>query len=124
MKDKMERIESLRRVSDNISEMGRSISVESRLSILTGLMDDSKSFQELKEITGLKKSALSSHIKTLAQTGLLEKKHHGVYGITYQGYLLLVKLDEVIDETKEYERNKKGNQIRKKITNSFLNRPR
>ena len=123
MKDKRERIESLQRLTSTLSDIGQSISTESRISILTGLMDDQKSFQQLKEITELKKSALSSHLKKLEETGLIERRHHGVYSITYQGYQLLVKLDELIDQTKEYETNKKENEIRRRITDSFLRRP-
>lgn len=122
MKDKRERIESLKRLSTTLSNIGQAISTESRFTILTGLMDDQKSFQQLKEITGLKKSALSSHLKNLEETELLERKHHGIYSITYQGYQLMIKLDELIDETREYETNKKENEIRRRITDSFLRR--
>jgi predicted transcriptional regulator len=122
MKDKRERIESLKRLSTTLSNIGQAISTESRFMILTGLMDDQKSFQQLKEITGLKKSALSSHLKNLEETELLERKHHGIYSITYQGYQLMIKLDELIDETREYETNKKENEIRRRITDSFLRR--
>ena len=123
MKDKRERIESLRQLSTMLSSLGQSISTESRFTILTGLMDDQKSFQQLKELTGPKKSALSSHLKKLEETKLIERKHHGIYSITYQGYLLLVKLDDLVDETTEYEANKRENEIRRRITDSFLRRP-
>jgi predicted transcriptional regulator len=86
-------------------------------------MEDQKSFQQLKEITGLKKSALSSHLKNLEETRLIERTHHGIYSITYQGYQLMIKLDELIDQTNEYESNKKENEIRRRITDSFLRRP-
>ena len=122
MKDKRERIESLKRLSDTLSNIGQAISTESRFAILTGLMEDKKSFQQLKEITGLKKSALSSHLKNLEETGLLERVHHGICSITYQGYQLMIKLDELVDETREYESNKKENEIRRRITDSFLSR--
>jgi predicted transcriptional regulator len=123
MKDKQERIQSLQRLSSALSQLGQSISSESRFTILTALMDDQKSFQQLKTHTGLKKSALSSHLKNLETTGLVERRHHGVYGITYQGYQLMVKLDELVEETTEYEINKKENEIRRRITDSFLHRP-
>lgn len=122
MKDKRERIESLKRLSNTLSNIGQAISTESRFMILTGLMDDQKSFQQLKEITGLKKSALSSHLKNLEETGLIERTHHGIYSITYQGYQLMIKLDELVEETREYETNKKENEIRRRITDSFLSR--
>ena len=123
MKDKRERIESLRHQTPLLSNIGQSISSESRFIILTGLMDDQKSFQQLLEHTGLKKSALSSHLKNLEENKLIERKHHGIYSITYRGYLLLIKLDELTDEVQEYESNKKENAIRQRITDSFLRRP-
>ena len=123
MKDKREHIESLQRLTAKLSKIGQSISSESRFTILTGLMDDQKSFQQLKEYTGLKKSALSSHLKNLEETELIERRHHGVYAITYQGYQLMIKLDELIEKTEEYESNKKENEIRRRITDSFLRRP-
>jgi predicted transcriptional regulator len=86
-------------------------------------MDDQKSFQQLLEHTRLKKSALSSHLKNLEENQLIERKHHGIYSITYQGYLLLIKLDELTDEAHEYELNRKENEIRQRITDSFLRRP-
>jgi predicted transcriptional regulator len=85
-------------------------------------MDDAKAFQQIKELTGLEKSALSNHLKLLTEQGLIEKKHHGVYNITYQGYQLLIKIDDLIDETMDYLRNERELEIRRKFTNSFLNR--
>ena len=122
MKDKQERRDAIGSRLEVVSGIGKVISASKRLDILVSLMDDAKAFQEIKDITGLEKSALSNHLKLLTSQGLIEKKHHGVYNITYQGYQLLVKLDDLIDETVDYLRNEREMEIRRKFTNSFLSR--
>jgi predicted transcriptional regulator len=124
MKDKLERRNSINSRIGVVSGIGKVISAPKRLNILVGLMDDSKAFQQIKTITGLEKSALSNHLKLLTQQGLVEKKHHGVYSITYQGYQLMIKLDDLIDETVDHLRNERELEIRRKFTDSFLNRPK
>ncbi len=122
MKDRAERRESINARLGLVSGIGKVISAPKRLDILVGLMDDAKSFQEIKAITQLEKSALSNHLKLMIDQELVEKKHHGVYGITYQGYQLIVKLDDLLDETSEYNRNVKEMEIRRRFTKSFLSR--
>ena len=123
MKDKRELRESISSRLGVMSGLGKVLSAPKRLDILIGLMEEAKAFQQIKEITGLEKSALSNHLKLLIDQRLVEKKHHGVYSITYQGYQLLVKLDDLIDETVNYLRNETEHEIRKKFTDNFLNRP-
>ncbi len=122
MKDKHERRESISSRRGVVSGLGKVISAPKRLDILIGLMDDAKAFQQIKVITGLEKSVLSNHLKLLTGQGLIEKKHHGIYSITYQGYQLMVKLDDLIDETVDYMRNETELEIRKKFTDNFQKR--
>ena len=122
MKDKHERRESISSRRGVVSGLGKVISAPKRLDILIGLMDDAKAFQQIKVITGLEKSALSNHLKLLTGQGLIEKKHHGIYSITYQGYQLMVKLDDLIDETVDYMRNETELEIRKKFTDNIQKR--
>ena len=124
MKDKQERRDSISSRLGVLSGLGKVISAPKRLDILIGLMDEAKAFQQIKSITGLEKSALSNHLRLLTNQGLIEKKHHGIYRITYQGYQLMVKLDDLIDETVDYLRNERETEIRKKFTDNFLNRPK
>lgn len=124
MKDKLERRESINSRLGVVSGIGKVISASKRLEIMVGLMDEAKAFQQIKSITGLEKSALSNHLKLLIDQGLVEKKHHGIYSITYHGYQLLVILDDLIDETVEYLRNERELEIRRKFTDTFLNRPK
>jgi predicted transcriptional regulator len=122
MKDKLERRESIKSRLQEVNEIAKVIAAPKRLDILVGLMDDAKAFQQIKTITELEKSALSNHLKILIDQRLVEKKHHGVYSITFLGYQLLVKMDDLFDETGKYATNEKELEIRRKFTNSFLNR--
>ena len=122
MKDKLERRESINSRLQEVNEIAKVISAPKRLDILVGLMDDAKAFQQIKTITELEKSALSNHLKILIDQRLVEKKHHGVYSITFLGYQLLVKMDDLFDEIGKYAKNEKEIEIRRKFTNSFLNR--
>lgn len=124
MKDKQERRDSINGRRGVVLGIGKVISSSKRLDILVGLIDDAKAFQQIKTHTGLEKSALSNHLKILIDQGLVEKRHHGIYNISFQGYQLIVKLDDLIDETVEYMRNEAELEIRKKFTDNFLNRPK
>ncbi len=123
MKDRLERQNSLNSRLEVVSGLGKVLSAPKRMDILVGLMNDAKAFQQIKTITGLEKSALSSHLKQLISQGLIEKKHHGVYSITFLGYQLMVKLDDLMDEKDDYIRNENELLMRKKFTDTFLSRP-
>ena len=122
MKDKLERRKSISSRLQEVNGIAKVMSAPKRLDILVGLIDDAKAFQQIKSITELEKSALSNHLRMLIDQGLVEKKHHGVYSITFLGYQLIVKLDDLLDETGKYAQNEKELEIRRKLTNSFLNR--
>ena len=122
MKDKLERRESISSRLQEVNGIAKVMSAPKRLDILVGLMEDTKAFQQIKTITDLEKSALSNHLKLLIDQGLVEKRHHGVYSITFLGYQLIVKMDDLLDETNRYSKNEKELEIRRKFTSSFLNR--
>ncbi len=122
MKDKLERRESISSRLQQINGIAKVMSAPKRMDILVGLMEDAKAFQQIKTITALEKSALSNHLKMLMDKGLVEKRHHGIYSITFLGYQLIVKMDDLLDETNRYSKNEKEFEIRRKFTNSFLNR--
>lgn len=123
MKDRLERKESITSRLDQVNGIGRVMSAPRRLDILVGLMEDARTFQSIKDITGLGKSALATHLNQLIAQGLVEKRHHGIYGITFLGYQLLVKVDDLLDEAMTYRENEKEMEIRKQFTYRFLNRP-
>ena len=75
MKDKRELRESISSRLGVMSGLGKVLSAPKRLDILIGLMEEAKAFQQIKEITGLEKSALSNHLKLLIDQRLVEKKH-------------------------------------------------
>lgn len=122
MKDKLERRESISSRLVEVNGIAKVMSAPKRLDILVGLMEDAKAFQQIKTITSLEKSALSNHLKLLIDQGLVEKRHHGIYSITFLGYQLIVKMDDLLDEANRYSKNEKELEIRRKFTNSFLNR--
>lgn len=122
MKDKLERRESISSRLQEVNGIAKVMSAPKRLDILVGLMEDTKAFQQIKTITDLEKSALSNHLKLLIDQGLVEKRHRGVYSITFLGYQLIVKMDDLLDETNRYSKNEKELEIRRKFTSSFLNR--
>lgn len=122
MKDKLERKESISSRLMEVNGIAKVMSAPKRLDILVGLMEDAKAFQQIKTITSLEKSALSNHLKMLMDQGLVEKKHHGIYSITFLGYQLIVKMDDLLDETNRYSKNEQELEIRRKFTSSFLNR--
>lgn len=124
MKDRQERKESITSRFDQVNSIGKVMSAPKRLDILIGLMEDARTFQDIKDLTNLEKSALSNHLKLLITQGLVEKKHHGIYGITFLGYQLIVKLDDLLDESATYAQNEQEIELRKQFTYSFLNRPK
>ena len=96
----------------------------SRLRILISLYDVPRGFQDIKDVAGLEKSALSSHLKLLMDADLVEKYQHGVYRITVTGRELLEALEAVHDGISERRHEAQQGAIRRQITESFLKRAR
>ena len=58
---------------------------ETRFMILSKLLEGEKSFQILKQISSLKKTALSNHLSYLLEAHLITRSDYGVYKITNDG---------------------------------------
>ena len=100
----------------------KALAHESRFTILTSLYDEPKTFQDLKEETGLAKSALSSHLSKLMKAELADKFQHGVYRITDDGTALLDLLQDFIDESMERRQRLHEAELRRDMAKSFLGR--
>jgi len=77
---------------DDIVSLLGAMGNSSRLKILIALLDSAHSYHELKAVSKLKKSALSSHLLLLRDLGLIQKLSHGNYELTDTGqhYLWLL----------------------------------
>lgn len=96
----------------------------SRLNILLSLLNEPKVFQDLKTEVNLEKSTLSTHLNRLIQASLVEKYAHGVYKMTPNGTELMENLAILLENIHERQRTEREAKIRRRITESFLNRPR
>ena len=111
---------SFSRSFDEIVNMIKAIEHPNRLKILIGLLKDPKTFQELKSITNLEKSALSSHLIKLLELNLVEKYQHGNYRITDDGLELLGAIESAYQKSEIRKKNELEVKQRKKAINSFL----
>ena len=100
----------------------KALAHESRLTILTNLYGEPRTFQDLMKETGLAKSALSSHLGKLMEAGLTEKYQHGVYRITENGTALLDYVQDFIDESRDRRRRLHEAELRRGMARSFLER--
>jgi len=62
-----------------------SIANKRRLQILASLLTGQRTFRELRELTGLGKTALAHHLKTLEEAGFLRRAGRGRYRLTVDG---------------------------------------
>ncbi len=63
----------------------KALSNENRLKVLISLIEKERSFNDLKQITRLKKTALSNHLNELLDSDLIKRPDHGIYSITSDG---------------------------------------
>ena len=98
----------------------KAIEHPNRLKILVGLLKDPKTFQELKSITDLEKSALSSHILKLIEVNLIEKYQYGIYKITDDGFDLLEAIESAYQKSSIRKKAELEIKQRKKAIDFFL----
>jgi len=82
---------------DDIVSLLGAMGTPSRLRILIALLDTPQTYQALKFVTKLKKSALSSHLVILRDRGLIQKLGHGIYELTEIGQSYLWLLGQFIE---------------------------
>jgi predicted transcriptional regulator len=102
--------------------VAKAIANESRFEILTQLYIEPQTFKNLKEISGLEKSALSNNLLRLLDIGLIEKHQHGFYRITKDGKKLLETLADFIKESSGRKRETQVANAQRQMVQSFLER--
>jgi DNA-binding transcriptional ArsR family regulator len=95
--------ERLLMVFDDIVSLLGAMGTPSRLRILIALLGSSQSYQNLKMLTELKKSALSSHLVLLREHGLIQKQSHGNYELTETGQQYMWLLGQFFEAPKSKE---------------------
>ena len=89
--------------NENIVKLLKSSAHGKRLIILASLLDGRKSFPELKEVTGLSKTALANHLAQMSDAFIITRKDRGSYEITEDGRELLVNIATVYYQTELYQ---------------------
>ena len=89
--------------SDNIAELLKSSAHSKRLLVLASLLEGRKSFPELKEITGLSKTALANHLTQMVDSFIIARIDRGFYEITKDGKELLTKIASVYHQSELYQ---------------------
>ncbi|MBD3197107.1 MAG: ArsR family transcriptional regulator [Candidatus Lokiarchaeota archaeon] len=108
---------------EDILTILKALSNENRLKVLISLINNERSFNDLKDITKLKKTALSNHLNDLLDINLVDRPDHGIYSITNDGLDFLralssafkfsdIKMRKEIDEVQQ---RKMSQEFRKKI---------
>jgi DNA-binding HxlR family transcriptional regulator len=100
----------------------KALANENRFKILTQLYVEPITFQKLKEVTKLEKSALANNLNKLLDVGLVEKSQHGIYAITEDGKKLLEALAAFIKGSNERKRKLQIAQAQRQMMKPFLER--
>ena len=74
---------------DEVMDIIKTLDHPVRFKILINLIDESKNFQELLEVTKLQSSALGNHLNILTEKKLIEKVIRGLYRLTDDGAELI-----------------------------------
>lgn len=82
---------------EDLSKVLGALGNNKRMIILKSLMDGQSTFSELMEASGLRKTALSHHMSTLIDVGLVQNTSRGMYELSRDG---LEMLSAVIDTYK------------------------
>ena len=102
--------------------VAKALANESRFKILTQLYIEPQTFKNLKEISGLEKSALANNLLRLLDIGLVEKHQHGIYKITDDGKKLLDTLAAFIKESSDRKHENQIANAQRQMVQSFLER--
>ena len=98
----------------------KAISNEKRLTILIALLIGDKTFNDLKQETELKKTALSNHLSKLISVELILKPDHNKYRLTSDGELFIRMLDTVYNKSKIKEKKQIEGLQKRQFSDTFV----
>ena len=108
---------------EEILSIAKALGNQTRLRVLSLLLQNKQSFQALMNFTNLKKTALSNHLSHLVNNGLIIRSDHGVYEITSDGSLFIqamISSYKQSDHQKEQLKTLKGLKMSNMFIQSFL----
>jgi predicted transcriptional regulator len=91
---------------DDIITLLKALDHPQRMRILTVMVNESKSFQQLTELTNLQKSALGNHLSILHEKNLIQKMDRGIYQISPDGECLFGHIAQCHLENKVREQER------------------
>jgi DNA-binding transcriptional ArsR family regulator len=87
------------KLGKDVANVLSAIANEKRLQILTALLHRPRLFSELRELTGLGKTALSHHLGLLVKSDIILQKSRGRYEISSDGQIMLSAISSAYLET-------------------------
>lgn len=90
-----------------IAELIKTSSHSKRVIILTMLLDGRKSFPELKEETGLSKTALANHLSLMLDSLVIQRIDRGSYELTKDGRELLLQIAKIYYQSEKHQHNQR-----------------
>ncbi len=91
---------------DEIVSLLKVLDHPQRMRILTEMVTESKTFQDLLNSTGLQKSALGNHLSILNDNNLIEKMDRGLYKLSVEGESLFDNIAQYYLENKIREQER------------------
>lgn len=98
----------------------KAISNNKRLTILIALLTGEKTFNDLKNETNLKKTALSNHLIKLINSELILKPDHNRYRLTSDGELFIRSLETIYNESDIKEKKRIESLQRRQFSDDFI----
>jgi DNA gyrase inhibitor GyrI/DNA-binding HxlR family transcriptional regulator len=88
-------LDMLKKSGEDVALILESLANERRLLMLTSVLERSRTFRELQDVTGLGKTALAHHLGILVKSGLLKHTGKGHYELSSDGAEFLRSLATV-----------------------------
>lgn len=108
---------------EEILSIVKALGNQTRLKVLSLLLQNKQSFQILMKSTNLKKTALSNHLNQLVNNSLIVRSDYGVYEITSDGKLFIQSIlssYKQSDHQKKQQKSLKGLKMSNMFIQSFL----
>ena len=98
----------------------KAISNDKRLTILLALLTGEKKFNDLKEVTLLKKTALSNHLTKLITTSLILRADYNKYQLSSDGELFIRGIEDIYKKSDVKKKMKLEALQRREFSDSFI----